>query len=293
MLIFDGISRDLSIFWFIQSSRFYDKDINSLDIEFKNNSPSDCSKISFLEIEIEKSTSDYKPYLEKYFSSFRLNKTNLFTDVSNYISYELGQPTHCFDANKINGELVFAKRPCNGIFKTLIGTEISLKDNNCIFEIDGEIISLAGVMGGASTACSTNTKKVLVECAYFKPESIIGKAIQYNLTSDAAHRFERGVDAECHTLVLRRFIKIISEHANIKSLKTKSFNSQKLQKKHIPFSVKKINQILGTGIDQSNYINILNNLNFVIESNNVLVPSYRHDINSENDFEEVARIIWL
>ena len=288
-----GLARDLNIFFGSSNAlSYYDKDIDSLDIKFKNDSPNDCPKISFLEIEIESIISNYKPYLENYFLSIGGNKTNLFTDVSNYISYELGQPTHCFDSEKINGELTFANKLCNSSFKTLLGSEISLKDKNCVFTIADEIISLAGVMGGASTSCSINTKKVLVECAYFNSESIIGKAIQYNLNSDAAYKFERGVDYGNHDLVLRRFIKIISEHANITSLKIKSFNSQELQKKYIPLNLKKINETIGIKIEESEYLKILKKLNFVIENNQILVPTYRNDINSQNDLaEEVARII--
>ena len=88
-----------------------------------------------------------------------------------------------------------------------------------------KIISLAGVMGGQSTACSSETKKVLVECAYFNPESIIGKSIKYNLVSDAAHKFERGVDIASQELVLRRFAKVVQDHANIKSIRLKSFTA--------------------------------------------------------------------
>ena len=288
-----GLARDLNIFFGSSDAlAYYDKDIDALDIEFKNDSPSDCPKISFLEIEIESIISDYKPYLENYFLLSGSNKTNLFTDVSNYISYELGQPTHCFDSEKINGEITFTNKPCNSSFKTLLGSRISLKDKNCVFTIADEIISLAGVMGGASTSCSKDTKKVLVECAYFNSESIIGKAIKYNLNSDAAYKFERGVDYENHDLVLRRFIKIISEHANITSLKIKSFNFQELQKKYIPLDVKKINEIIGIDIKESEYLKILNKLNFAIKNNQILVPTFRNDISTQNDLaEEVARVI--
>ena len=90
----------------------------------------------------------------------------------------------------------FHFNPKNAIqsFKTLIDTNVKLEGNNCIFLDNDEIINLAGVMGGMSTACSNKTKNVLIECAYFNPESIIGKSIKYNLQSDAAHKFERGVD---------------------------------------------------------------------------------------------------
>ena len=74
-------------------------------------------------------------------------------------------------------------------------------------------------MGGASTACSKKTKKALIECAFFSPEAIIGKSIKYNLISDAAHKFERGVDIQLQETVLRRFIEIVNDHVEIKSIK--------------------------------------------------------------------------
>jgi len=70
------------------------------------------------------------------------------------------------------------------------------------------------------------TNKALVECAYFNPESIIGKTVKYNLTSDAAHKFERGVDITSQEIILRRFIKIVEDHAKIKTVKLKTFASQ-------------------------------------------------------------------
>ena len=73
-------------------------------------------------------------------------------------------------------------------------------------------------MGGKSTSCSGSTTEVIVECAYFKPESIIGKSLKYDIQSDAAYKFERGVDPSCHEDVLRRFIFIVSEHAKLKVL---------------------------------------------------------------------------
>ena len=69
--------------------------------------------------------------------------------------------------------LIFENRNCDESFKTLLGSDINLEGKNCIFTVDNKIISLAGVMGGTSTACSSQTRKALVECAYFTPEVII------------------------------------------------------------------------------------------------------------------------
>jgi phenylalanyl-tRNA synthetase beta chain len=287
-----GLARDLNIFFGkADFHSVYKDEIDLLDIDFENLSPIDRSQISFLEIEIEGPVASYKPYLEDYFNFIGNKKTNLFSDVSNYISYELGQPTHCFDRELINGKLCFENKKCNEIFETLLGSKIKLKDYNCVFSMNNEVISLAGVMGGASTACSTKTNKVLVECAYFNPESIIGKSIGYNLNSDSAHKFERGVDIGSQQTTLKRFAKIIQDHAKIKSIKLKSFLSNDYQHCYLPIEIKKINKILGTSIDESQYTNILTKLGFSI-GNKIKVPSFRHDIKSNNDLaEEVARAV--
>ena len=146
-------------------------------------------------------------------------------------------------------------------------------------------------MGGDATACSEKTKKVLVECAFFIPESIIGKSVQYNLTSDAAHKFERGVDIQAQEKVLRRFIEIVRDHASIKNIKIQSFEDNKVQQESIPIDIKKINKILGTEIEEKEYLIFIDKLGLSINQE-IIVPSHRHDISSQNDLaEEVARII--
>ena len=291
-LSLNGLARDLNIFFGkAEPLKIFEGDIEQDNLNFKNLSPDVCPKISFLEIEIEGSSNTYKPYLENYFSLLSINKTNFFTDVSNYISYELGQPTHCFDFNTINHQLIFENRNCDESFKTLLGSEIKLESKNCIFSVNNKIISLAGVMGGMSTSCSTETKKVLVECAFFTPEAIIGKSVKYNLTSDAAHKFERGVDIQAQEKVLRRFIEIVSDHAVIKNIKIQSFEESQAQQNSIPINVKKINKILGIDIDEKEYLKYLSKLGFGT-GKEIAIPSYRHDISSQNDLaEEIARVM--
>tara|TARA_B100000900_G_scaffold415115_1_gene443866 strand:+ start:2585 stop:4483 length:1899 start_codon:yes stop_codon:yes gene_type:complete len=287
-----GLARDLNIF-FGKSKPvdIFEDNFDSLEIDFENLSPSDCPQISFLEIEIEEATDNYKPYLENYFSGLGNKKTNFFTDISNFISYELGQPTHCFNREAVKNKLIFENKDCKNTFKTLLNSEITLKDYNCVFILDGEIISLAGVMGGASTACSRETKKVLVECAYFNPESIIGKSIKYNLISDASHKFERGVDIALQEMVLRRFTKVVQDHAKLKSVRLKSFTAGHIKSTSIPIDLKKINNILGTSLEKDEYIRYLKDLGFDI-TDQIKIPTYRHDIVSNNDLaEEIARVI--
>ena len=292
-LSLNGLARDLNIFFGkVQPYKIFEGDILPLDFNFKNLSTDACPKISFLEIEIEGAIAAYKPYLENYFSLLGNNKVNFFTDVSNYISYELGQPTHCFDANTINNQLTFENKICKESFKTLLDSDINLEGKNCIFTIDNKIISLAGVMGGKSTACSSQTRKALIECAYFKPEEIIGKSIKYNLVSDAAHKFERGVDIQAQEKVLRRFIAIVQDHVAIKNFKIQTFDDTAIEQSRIPIDLERVNKILGIDIEKEQYLMILNKLGFEINNNELNTPSYRHDISSQNDLaEEIARVL--
>ena len=292
-LSLNGLARDLNIFFGkAEPFKIFEDDIEPLNLNFKNLSPDACPKISFLEIEIEGSSNTYKPYLENYFSLLGNNKTNLFTDISNYISYELGQPTHCFDASTINNQFIFENKICNESFETLLGSNINLEGKNCIFTVDNKIISLAGIMGGKSTACSSQTRKALIECAYFEPEEIIGKSIKYNLVSDASHKFERGVDIQAQEKILRRFITIVQDHAAIKNFKIQIFDDTAIEQSRIPIDLERVNKILGIDIEKEQYLMILNNLGFEINNNELNVPSYRNDISSQNDLaEEIARVL--
>ena len=292
-LSLNGLARELNVFFGkIQPYKIFEGDILPLDFNFKNLSTDACPKISFLEIEIEGTIAAYKPYLENYFSLLGNNKVNFFTDVSNYISYELGQPTHCFDANTINNQLTFENKICQESFNTLMGSNINLEGKNCIFSVNNKIISLAGVMGGKSTACSSQTRKALIECAYFKPEEIIGKSIKYNLVSDAAHKFERGVDIQAQEKVLRRFIAIVQDHVAIKNFKIQTFDDSEIKQYTIPIDLERVNKILGIDIEKEQYLMILNKLGFEINNNELNTPSYRHDISSQNDLaEEIARVL--
>jgi|TARA_A100001015_G_scaffold129788_1_gene143992 phenylalanyl-tRNA synthetase beta chain len=292
-LSLNGILRDLSVFYNVNfKGKIYNEKIDKLQLDFENLSQKICPKISFLKIEIDKTPREYNKYLNDYFIKLHLNKNNFFTDVSNYLSYETGQPTHCYDASKIKGKLVFHESEINQEFHTLLDKKITLSDKNSVFSINDEVINLAGVVGGKNTACSSETKTVLVECAFFEPEAIIGKSLKYDIQSEASHKFERYVDPESHDYVIRRFINIVSEHANIKDMSFISYEYKKKQVIKIPLNVERINQILGIDITENEYVNYLSKLGFVINDNLINIPSYRNDISSQNDLsEEVARII--
>ena len=292
-LSINGLLRDLSVFYEITpNNEIYTDDIKSLDINFVNNSPEACPSISFLKIKIQGEVSAYKGIFQDYFDDLDVNKNNFFTDISNYISYETGQPTHCYDAEKVTSLISLETSIEEYEFKTLLDKTIKLEDENLVFVQNDEVINLAGVMGGSGTACSKDTKSVIVECAYFNPENVIGQSIKYDIKSDAAHKFERGVDPLCHEKVLRRFLKIVDEHATIKNVEIFKRDYISHNSTEIPFSIERINNILGLSCNSEELQDYLTKLGFNIDKNKIIAPSYRSDIKTENDIaEEVARVI--
>ncbi|MDB4244523.1 phenylalanine--tRNA ligase beta subunit-related protein, partial [Gammaproteobacteria bacterium] len=266
--------------------------LNELSLDFENLSKETCSQISFLKVEIDQIPKIYRGSLGNYFLDLSLNKNNFFTDISNYLSYETGQPTHCYDANTINGKLIFHEIDWDEEFETLLGKKITLTGKNPVFSLNNQVINLAGVVGGKSTSCSVNTQTVIVECAFFQSEAIIGKSVKYDIQSEASHKFERGVDPECHDRVLRRFIKLVSEHTNIKDMSIISYKSKDNPITQIPVNVSKINQIIGINISVKEYLSYLSKLGFVVEEGFIKVPSFRSDVKKQNDLaEEVARVM--
>ena len=292
-LSLNGLLRDLAVFYTVNFNKeIFTEKVNKLLIDFENLSESICPQISFLKLEIDQVPEIYKDSLGDYFLDLSLNKNNFFTDISNYLSYETGQPTHCYDASKIDSKLVFHEIEKNEEFDTLLDKKITLTGKNPVFSLNNEVINLAGVVGGKSTSCSVNTKTVIVECAFFQPEAIIGKSVKYDIQSEASHKFERGVDPDCHERVLRRFIKLVSEHANIKDVSIISYESKDNKITQIPVNVNKINQIVGININEKEYLSSLLKLGFIVEEDFIEVPSFRSDIKTQNDLaEEVARVI--
>lgn len=287
-----GLLRDLRLFYDVNLDKnLYKKKLEHLDLNFENKAIDFCKNISFLKIEIDEIPSYYKNELSDYLSELNLKSNNFFTDVSNYISYETGQPTHCYDFSKLGNKLKLGFTDRKISFNTLLDKTIELEENEMVFfDRNNKVINLAGVIGGSDTACDKSTKSVIVECAHFSPEIIIGKSVLYDIKSDASHKFERNTDPCCHEFVLRRFLKVIEDHTKIK--KTEMFNKSYIdfKQKVIPNDTNKINKILGTDLSSQDCDEYLTKLEFEVDENFLKVPAYRNDVENINDIaEEIAR----
>tara|TARA_B100002019_G_scaffold265312_1_gene254763 strand:- start:2030 stop:3943 length:1914 start_codon:yes stop_codon:yes gene_type:complete len=288
-----GVVRDLNP---IHPSKininFYKNDIPSFKFEFKNKLEDFCPSVSFLKLKIKSNKIDYQPYLEEYFSKLKIKKNNFFTDISNYLMYELGQPTHCYDFKVVKNGLSLQRLDQSTVFTSVISEDLNLEKNEIVFKHDNKISNFAGLMGSESSGCNEDTLEVLIECAEFNPDFIIGKSVKYDIKSDAAYRFERGVDRELHDLVLRRFVQIVQDHTEIIEINKNSYHYSDKQIKSFIFDFAKVNQVLGTDMSELDMKSILKKLGFKFYDDFIQVPSWRGDINHINDVsEEIARII--
>ena len=179
------------------------------------------------------------------------------------------------------------------MFDSLLDKKIKIQEGDLVFkDKNNNVINIAGVVGDKSSSCKKDTKSVIVECAHFNPETIIGKSIQYDVNSEAAYKFERNTDPDSHEFVLRRFLGIVSEHCTVIDAKLFSSSIQTTEKKKIPFNIKKINKIIGVNIYENECLGYLDKLGFSFTNKMITVPSHRNDIKTINDIaEEVARAI--
>ncbi len=134
-------------------------------------------------------------------------------DVTNFVLLELGQPMHAFDLSKINGEIVVRRGRAGEKLVLLDEQEVDLDDSVlAICDADGPV-ALGGIMGGLESSVGGNTTDILFEAAWFRPETIMGKARDYGLHTDASHRFERGVDSSLQVRAMERATGLLVEIA--------------------------------------------------------------------------------
>ncbi|NBY04146.1 MAG: phenylalanine--tRNA ligase subunit beta, partial [Betaproteobacteria bacterium] len=124
---------------------------------------------------------------------------NPLVDISNYVMFESGQPTHIFDLEKIKGGLQVRWGRKGESIKLLNGQTVEVDENVGVLADDHQVESLAGIMGGDATAVSDETRHIYIEAAFWWPKAVAGRSRRFNFSTDAGHRFERGVDPE-HTV---------------------------------------------------------------------------------------------
>ena len=227
-----------------------------------------------------------------------IRSINNVVDVTNYILYELGQPLHAFDADKIKGNKVIVKTlPQDTTFVTLDGVERKLNSEDLMICNTEEPMCMAGVFGGLDSGISETTTNVFLESACFNPVSIRKSAKRHNLHTDAAFHYERGCDANNTVYVLKRAAMLIKEVAGGEiSSEIVDIYPVKVEKKQIDITFDYLNRIFGKELPKEKIIGILQSLDFEIAEKDdkklsVLAPTYRVDVTQPCDVaEEILRI---
>jgi len=216
-------------------------------------------------------------------------------DISNYVMLELGRPSHVFDLDKIHGGIDVRWGRPGETLKLLNGTTIELDAGVGVIADTQQVESLAGIMGGDSTAVTLDTQHIYLEAAFWWPDSIRGRARRYNFSTDAAHRFERGVDYATTVEHIERITALILEicGGNAGPVDDQSVNVP--TRAPVTMRVSRANRILGITVDADQIADIFTRLGLSFERSAdafvVTPPSYRFDIEIEEDLiEEVARI---
>ena len=228
-------------------------------------------------------------------------------DISNYVMFELGRPSHIFDLDKIHGGLNVRWGKEGETLKLLNGNTIKIDDFIKVGVIadDKEVESLAGIMGGDATAVSDDTKNIYIEAAFWWPKAVAGRSRHFNFSTDAGHRFERGVDPEHTVEHIERITALVLEICGTPETQVGAMDDHQPNMpapKTVQLRVARAAKVIGMAVTQQQCLDALNGLGLpaTVASEgaagepviSVTAPTFRFDINLEEDLiEEVARMI--
>jgi phenylalanyl-tRNA synthetase beta chain len=246
-------------------------------------------------------------WMVKRLEALGVRSINNVVDASNWVMFELGHPTHAYDATQIQGKKIQVRIGKEGETLPLLdGTTITLKGFELVIADENRVIGLAGVMGGGNSEVQPQTQSLFLECAEFHPSLVRRASSTHQKKTEAAHRFERGVDPAGLPHVISRLAQLIVELAGGKVVGAASAReSSRAQtgefRKEISFTSHYINDFLGFPRDQmplnfKKTEEIFQSLDCKVQHENgqwnVSPPSYRLDLNIREDLaEEVARTL--
>ncbi|MFY9316704.1 MAG: phenylalanine--tRNA ligase subunit beta [Burkholderiales bacterium] len=216
-------------------------------------------------------------------------------DVTNYVMLELGRPLHVYDQDKLAGAIGVRWGREGEQVLLLNGQTVHVDPSVLCITDDSGPIGLAGIMGGETTKAETTTKNLFLESAFFFPDAIAGRARRYNFTSDAAHRFERGVDFANNADGIERATQLILAICGGEPGPTVDLVKRLPGRKAVKMRVARAQKIIGMPIPEREMASIFKRLGFAQKKGNkalvVTPPSYRFDLQIEEDLiEEVARV---
>ena len=227
-----------------------------------------------------------------------INPKNNLVDITNYVLFELGQPLHAFDADKIEGGKIVVRSSEEGEkFVTLDGVERTLTANDLMICSAERPMCIAGVYGGQDSGISDSTVNVFIESAYFHPVWVRKTAKRFGLNTDASFRFERGIDPNIQVYALKRAAMLMQELAGGR-ITSEIIDINPTPAKHFEFdfSLDRARKLIGKDIPEETFMTILSALDVEVRGREgdvlkVAVPPYRVDVQREADLvEDVLRV---
>ena len=217
-------------------------------------------------------------------------------DISNYVMFEYGQPTHIFDLDKIHGGLAVRWGRAGEELKLLNGSTVTLDEKVGVIADAHGVESLAGIMGGDATAVSDATRHIYVEAAFWWPEAIQGRARRFNFSTDAGHRFERGVDPSRTVEIVERITRLIVDICGGSPGPVDDRVLRLPEARPVTLRVARAARVIGMPVTQAQCVEVLGRLGLPMEEGDgviVVTPApHRFDLKIEEDLiEEVARLI--
>jgi len=217
-------------------------------------------------------------------------------DISNYVMFELGRPSHIFDLDKIHGGLQVRWGRAGEALKLLNGNTITVDEAVGVIADDQAVESLAGIMGGDATAVSDDTSNIYIEAAFWWPKAIAGRSRRYNFSTDAGHRFERGVDPSTTVEHIERITQLVLEICGGQAGPMDDHVVNLPQAKPVTLRVARAAKVVGMPLTQVQCADALRRLGLAVQEGEgtvtVTPPAFRFDLQIEEDLiEEVARVI--
>jgi phenylalanyl-tRNA synthetase beta chain len=231
-------------------------------------------------------------WLVKRLETIGQRPINNVADITNYVLHELGQPLHAFDFQKLGGLRIVVRRAAAGEkLKTLDGVERTLTTDVLVIADAERPVALAGIMGGEDSEISSATTDVLIESAYFDPDSVRRTARALGMDTEASRRFERGADIEGVLKAQDRCIQLICELAGgIATEDRLDVYPRPFVSRTVTLRPQRVPELTSVSVDTTEINRILTGLGFELIGQSYKVPSWRIDVEQEEDLvEEVAR----
>jgi phenylalanyl-tRNA synthetase beta chain len=217
-------------------------------------------------------------------------------DISNYVMFEYGRPSHIFDLDKIHGGLDVRWAKPGETLKLLNGNTVTLDEKVGIIADDQAVESLAGIMGGDSTSVTDDTQNIYIEAAFWWPEAVAGRSRRFNFSTDAGHRFERGVDPMLTVAHIEHITRLVLEICGGQVAVIDDQQPNLPKPRTVQLRVARANKIIGMPVSAQQCMETFVKLGLPAVLNGDIItvtpPVYRFDITLEEDLiEEVVRII--